>query len=322
MAAGNPSIDSLLATTIENRNGELVDAYTNNNGFYRWLKMNGRVKTLSGGTEIRRAIAYAENSNAQWYQGLDTLATAATNEFTACVFDWKQLSCAVTISGADERKNSGKEQIIDLVTEKVSVAKGTLTNRMDTVVFGDGTGSGGKEVVGLGAFCVASPSTGTYGGIDRATDTYWRNYASGNLGAASSTTILSFMNTADSSTRRGNDRIDLWVTADAVFNAFEGALQPLQRFQTTKLGEAGFEAYKYKGAEVLNDGGVGGNAPTAVMFGLNTRYIELAVMSGCNMVPLNPNRYPVNQDGYVKHIAWMGALLNTYPRGNAYLKFS
>jgi hypothetical protein len=53
------------------------------------------------------------------------------------------------------------------------------------------------------------------------------------------------------------------------------------------------------------------------MYFLNTDYIFLRPHSERNMVPLDPDRFSVNQDALVKLIGWMGnmAMSNAFLQG-------
>ncbi len=51
---------------------------------------------------------------------------------------------------------------------------GRSKTRWTPRLFGDGTANGGKSITGLGAAVPIVTTTGTYGGINRATATIWR----------------------------------------------------------------------------------------------------------------------------------------------------
>jgi hypothetical protein len=61
-------------------------------------------------------------------------------------------------------------------------------------------------------------------------------------------------------------------------------------------------------ADVVFDGGQGGDAPSAHMYFINTNYLKLKTHRERNFVPLNPDRFATNQDAMVKLIAWAGNL--------------
>ena len=74
----------------------------------------------------------------------------------------------------------------------------------------------------------------------------------------------------------------------------------------TELASAGFDNLKYMGADVVYDGGVGGNCPANHMYFLNTDYIHYRPHAERNMVPIGGERMNTNQDAIVKLIGWAG----------------
>ena len=60
MPFANTSISDIIATTIQNRSGELADNVTNNNALLRKLKAKGNVRPFGGGNVILEEIMYAE----------------------------------------------------------------------------------------------------------------------------------------------------------------------------------------------------------------------------------------------------------------------
>jgi hypothetical protein len=69
--------------------------------------------------------------------------------------------------------------------------------------------------------------------------------------------------------------------------------------------DAGIVAIKYKNADVLYDGNSG--IPANHMYFLNTEYLKLVVHKDADLTEI-PEQRPVNQDGAVIPILWMGNL--------------
>ena len=89
----------------------------------------------------------------------------------------KLCAVPVAISGEELLMNSGPEKMMDLFEKRIKNAEKTLTNHMSNAIYGDGTGSSGKEIGGLALLVADDPTTGTVGGIDRAVtgNEFWRN---------------------------------------------------------------------------------------------------------------------------------------------------
>jgi hypothetical protein len=301
-----PNVSDIIATTIENRSKKVADNVTKNNAILTRLEQRGKRRPFSGGRLIYEELSFAENSNAGWYSGYDILPVGVSDVISAAQFDIKQAACPVTISGLEMLQNSGKEAFIDLLEARLNVAESTMANLIAGGLYSDGTGAGGKEITGLDAAVPLDPTTGTYGGIDRNTWTFWRSQVEN---AADTTTLLADMNALWAKLVRGMDRPDL-IMCDGVFwEAYVAALQANQRFTSPSVGEFGFPTIKYMDADVVLDGGIGGFCPAGTAFFLNTKYLHYRPHSAREFVPLAPNkRYAVNQDAEVQIMAWAGNL--------------
>lgn len=308
-----PNISDIVATTIQNRSAVIADNVTENNALLSRLKQRGNIKPVSGGNVILQELSFAENGNAGWYSGYETLPVAAQDVISAAQYDFKQAACAVTISGLEQLQNAGKEQIIDLLEARIAVAESTMANLISASLYSDGTGSGGKEITGLNAQVPVDPTTGTVGGIDRATWTFWRSQtfdATTDGGAATTAAnIQSYWNRLWAQQVRGMDRPDLVVVDDVYWGFYMSSLQAIQRFTSSQDARLGFVTIKFMDADVVLDGGIGGNCPASTGFFLNTKYLHYRPHSQRNMVPLSPGkRYSVNQDAEVSILAWAGNL--------------
>lgn len=301
-----PNISDILATTIESRTRKVADNVTKNNALLMKMKMGGKIKTFSGGDKILQELSFAENSNAGFYSGYDILPVGTSDVISAAEFDIKQAAVPVVISGLEMLQNAGKERMIDLMESRLSVAEATLANLISDGLYSDGTGSSGKEIDGLDAAVPVDPTTGTYGGIDRATWTFWRNQVSDQ---ADTTTLQADWNGLWADCVRGSDRPDLIMCDSAVWEAYVASLQALQRFTSPETGNLGFPSIKFMDADVVLDGGIGGFCPAGTAFFLNTKYMHYRPHASRNMVPLSPNRrYATNQDAEVQILAWAGNL--------------
>jgi hypothetical protein len=312
MAFANTNVSDIIATTIQSRSRTIADNVTKNNALLARLNQRGNVKTISGGNIILEELSFAENNNAGFYSGYDLLPVAAQDVISAAEFNIKQLAVPVVMSGLEMLQNSGREAFIDLMEARLNVAESTMANRLADAVYSDGTGSGGKEVTGLDAAVPSANTTGTYGGIDRATWSFWRSQKydfSDNTVTPGPTTIQTAMNTLWASCTRGNDRPDLIVLDTVFWGYYMGSLQANQRFTDPNSANLGFPSIKFMDADVVLDGGIGGYCPASTGFFLNTKYLKWRPHRDRNMVPLAPNRrYAINQDAEVQILAWAGNL--------------
>lgn len=311
MAFANPAYTDILATTIENRSGTVADNVTDNNALLARLRTKGKSRPIYGGTSILQELSFADNGTAMYYSGAEVLNLNPADVISAAQFSLKQAAVAVTINGLEDLMNSGEEQIIDLLDARMEVAESSIQNLVASGIYSDGTGTAGKQITGLQAMVVASPSTGIVGGINRATYAFWQNQVfdfSTTLGAsASAANIQTGFNTLYAATTRGSDVVDLIVVDNFMWGIFMASLQGLQRFPASPdLANLGFVATKYMNADVVLDGGIGGNVPTHTAYFLNTSYIFYRPHARRHFSRIGGTRESTNQDAIVQLMGWAG----------------
>jgi hypothetical protein len=326
MAFANSSISDIIATNIQSRTGELADNVTNNNALLRRLKERGNVKTFSGGNVILQEIMYQDSAtdNTNSYSGYEVLNVSQNSPISAAQFSITQYASAVSISGLEMIQNSGKEAIIDLLDGRMMVAEAQLANRISGDIYLDGTGNSGKNLTGLGLAVPDAPSTGTYGGINRATFSFWRSakYSGVTDGgsAVSASNIQAYMDALAVQLIRGTDKPDLIVCDNNYYKLYLQSLQSIQRITDggNSSAGAGFASLKYYGAgmasDVVLDGGIGNDATANHMWFLNTKYMMFRPHADRNFVPIGGERQAVNQDAIVKLIGFSGNLTSSGPQ--------
>jgi hypothetical protein len=311
MAFANSAITDIIATTIQSRSGELADNLTQNNAILQRLNQKGNVRPFSGGNVILEEIMYNDpnTNNANSYSGYEVLNIAPDSPISAAQYKIAQYADSVTMSGLEMLQNSSKEAIIDLLDGRMQVSEARLLNRISGDLYGDGTGNGGKNLDGLGAAVSATPTTGTYGGINRANWTFWQNQITT---GATSGTILAKMTEAAIKQIRGTDKADLIVAGNTMYQYYVGALQAIQRIASEESGASGFASLKFYGggtsADVVLGGGYGSQETATYMYLLNTNYIFLRPHKERNFVPIGGERQAINQDAIVKLYGWAGNL--------------
>ncbi len=310
MAFANPNIDDITATTIESRSPDLADNVLGSVGLFSYFKANDGLRFVDGGSSIMEPMMFAENANAQWYAGPELLNVSAQDVISAASFGYAQAACAVTFSGLDELKNDGRERTIDLVTGRVRVAEKSMQNLMSAALYSDGTAFGGKQLAGLGVAVPTTPTVGTYGGINRATFPFWQpQLTAPGAGVITAANINVHMNDLWVKCTRNKDHPRLAVYDNALFKLYLAFLQNLVRFTDPRIGKLGFPTLNFIDADVILDGGFGGDCPANTGFFLNPDYIFLRPHRRRWLVPLNPGaRSSVNQDLTVKLIGFAGQL--------------
>ena len=266
----NTAYNDLFTTTLESRAGKLADNISKNNALLSKLKEKSNIRTVSGGSKILEELEYGEGDMV-WYSGFDTISYTPKQLFTAAEYAIKLCAVPVAVSGEDLLKNSGHARVMELMEKRIQNAEKTMSNQLAAALYGDGTSSNGKSIGGLKLLVADAPTTGTVGNIDRSQsgNEFWRNQ-SATVEGLNSTNIIQ------------------------------------ARYSDPKMVDAGFTTLKYKGADVIFDGGQGGYCPENHMYFLNTNYLYLRPHKDRNMKVIGGDRMAINQDAMYRIIGWAG----------------
>lgn len=314
MASPNSVFTELVTTTFRKHRKTVVDNVSNHNALCNRLLTKGQYRREDGGLTIACPLDYAENGTYQRYSGFDVLNISASDVLSAPEFQWRQIALNVVASGRELRINSGETRIINLVKARMKNAMRTFRNNFSSDLYSDGTLA--NQINGLQAL-VSDAGTGTVGGIDSSSFTFWRSIVQsaaaplqgGGAITPSETTIENdLMLPLWMELTRGDDQPDLIVSSNEYYRFFEESQTSLKRYSSDTTASGGFVSLKYKKADVIFDGGSG--IPAAHMYMLNTDYLELVVHKDADLEVMEEMR-PYNQDAAVVPIIWMGNLVVT-----------
>lgn len=323
MASPNATFTELVSTTFRNHAKDVKDNISRNNALYARLTKKGQIRLEDGGLTITQPLDYNANGTYQRYSGYDLLNIQQSDVITAAEFQWRQIAMNVVASGLELRTNSGSSQIIKLAKARIKNAMRTFKNNFSYDLYADGTLP--NQISGLQAV-VSDAGTGTVGGIDSGTWPFWQNAVQsaaapmqgGGAVTPSATTIeTSLMLQMWLNQVRGDDAPDLIVASNDYFSFFEASQVSIKRYTSHGEADGGFTSMKYKGADVIFDGGSG--IPPGHMYFLNTDYIELVVHKDANL-SVQDKLQPYNQDAAVIPILWMGNLVVSNRRLQGVLK--
>src|SRR3972149_1008326 len=166
------SFSELVSTTFREHKKEIADAVSNHNALYRRLIKKGRTRRVDGGLSIVSPVEYAENSNYQRYSGYDPLSVGASDILTSAEYPWCQVSVNITASGRELRINKGQNAFINLVKTRIKNAQKTMANGLASDFYSAGSLS--NQIGGLQSL-IADAGTGTVGGINSTTYSFWAN---------------------------------------------------------------------------------------------------------------------------------------------------
>lgn len=306
--AANSTFTELVTTTYRRHKKGFKDNLSERNAFLKKIYKKGNYRTEEGGLSIVEPLDYAQNSTYQRYSDWDQLSLQQSDVLSAAEFNWKQIAMHVIASGRELRINSGPAQIEKLAAARLKNAMRTFDNNFSSDLYS--AGSLANQIGGLQAL-IADTNTNTVGGIDANTWTFWRNTVfdlSVNSVTISSTTIendamLPLWLSLD---RGQGDSPDLILMDTVYYTYFEKSQTSLKRYASARDAQAGLVSLKYKTADVMFDTS-GSGIPASHAYFINSNYIKLVVHQDADMDEM-PKKEPVNQDGEVIPILWMGNL--------------
>lgn len=316
----------LLTVGVAKRQRQIQDIVYNATPLTRILRDEGRIRTYrAGGPELRIPVEF-DKLQAQWFTGYDKIEITPKELLNSAVFNWSRVVSMFSLTGTELMYNRGEEEIIDLMAHYIEAAEKSAKESFETALVGDGTGTGGRQMIGLGGAVPIIPNAGTYGGINRADVANWRTTTYDatsdftDIGNAwDSTTARPILERIALNRSRGNNYPDLWIFDSLSYQAVSASIVAHQRIMSERLGRLGFSGLSYHTPAGLIDmvaaGGVGNVMPANTAFGIDTKSMALYEFPGQSFVPFHPGDglRPINQDAVAQGIVWSGQLVLQNP---------
>lgn len=297
--AGNSSFDKLTTTTMEKYFPKMEDNIFTSKPLLYAINDFGAVETLDGGTNINEALMYAELRNQGSYAGTDAFAMDEDDGFTTAQYDWKQYYGLLKLKGIDIAKNSGAPAVLKLVENELKRAELSIAEALNAMLWGDGTGNGGKDFLGMDAIVDDALSLG---GIDPTAvgNEWWQSTVTTSVG---SLTTFNPIRTLYLTLSEGNDAPSNIFTTQLIYAIIDSLFTSNQRFMDPGMAQQGFESLMFHNAPISFDR----NITTGDMFMLNLKYIKLYKL-GDRWFKQSDWVEPPNQDVQYKKVLLAGQL--------------
>lgn len=316
----------LLATSLADRQKEIQDLVFNANPILALLREEGRYKAYSG-PEIRVHLMI-DKLDGQWFTGYDKLNNEPKEIINDAVFTPKNIAVGFSLTGTELLANEGRAQLINLMDTYLENAENSMRDEMEIALHGNGTGFGGRSIIGFGGALPIVNNAGVYGGINRATHAIWRpgsyNIASGDVPGYTtwdSTTARGIISYLTARHAKGRQYPKVWVASLDTYQAIEESMVAVQRItHTNKIARLGFEGLEVATpagtVTVVCANGIGTAMPANTLYALDMDSLEMAYHPSRNFVPLFPGEgaMPINQDAVAQYLAWNGELILKNPR--------
>jgi hypothetical protein len=319
-------LQEAFSLALEDRSQGYADLVSNANAILYLMKKKGQFKSFSGPT-IRERLLYNESGSYTRYSGYGFLNPTPVELFNDAEFTPKLAAVSVTLSGEDILKNSGTNQLKDILEEHIMAAETELEDRFVEDVHSDGLSS--NQIGGL-QMAIPTTPTNTYGGIDRNANTIWRtttydaNSAFSGITAVSSTTVKTIFDNIMIARSRGNKGPNVIAAGQEHYIAYTAATVAIQQITNeNELGKLGFSSLKYYGAgksvDVVLEGGIGSAMPSNTTYFLDTSALRFRYHPDRNFVKFGGKQAPTNQDAIVQHVGFFGNLTLNNPLHTAKL---
>lgn len=273
-------------------------------------ELKGISQEVQGGVDIRFPVL-KELATAEDYSDLDTGAPARANPATTAVYTWRQLRAPVVLSGRDMAINLGSDRaVLNILNLMVTAATQALRSRAGGAngIFST-NGDGATGIQGLQDMLThasnAQPTTGTSGGLNRASFTDWRNQV---VDVADSFSSNGYVELARGWLRaqRGDEAPDILVfTLSSYLNFIRNATATLRfnvpRTSSEGILDVGFSNVNYNGAITGLDDGVAADMAYLLM----SKYTHWVVQENRNY-ELGPAIADREIDGLTWWVYWMG----------------
>jgi len=319
------NFSDIFSTTWELREKKPADAVADNIPLMYFLRKEGNIKEVSGGRFFSENIRIAQNQYVQLIDPDEEISMGYNNTLAAFQFTPKIIVTPTLINELEQAQNQGASQFLDLMDERQEIADDSTVNVMEAMLQGDGTTYGGKAFAGVRSYVVDSTSSGSIGGLARATYSAIRNASTNNASVFGSATDASNI---ESRTRysknlisRGTDKPNLGLFGQTYFNAACDSFSGKQRITKNEaMYEANFDNVIIEGVTIVNAAGkiFSGLSHIAADRGylLNTKTFKLKMYSGYNFQPLN-KRTSFNQLVEAAVLLGIGQLTMNNPGLNA-----
>jgi hypothetical protein len=262
--------NELLASTMHNVRGQFTDNIFRKRPLLEHLLSNGRVRIADGGISIVEPLLYAEGE-ADTYGEWDLITVTPQNTLTAAQFPWKQFYATIAISGLEEAQNNGREQRINLLEAKIEQAEQTMRSKLSKMLYGSYASA--TPANDFTALTVQIDDTAPTGGIDPATEAWWKSYVDA-VGAVDAAGLETAMRTAVmTASDNGGDEIDAIFTDPASYAFYESTLTPQVRYTDTNKANLGFRNLLFENVPLMWDS----DCPAGLMLGINSKYVGLVI---------------------------------------------
>ena len=297
-------IATVLNSTLTKSRKKLIMASIKSNSLQAWALANNRVEFESGGHEITNPLTLGRTPNVSSYEYYDELPVAQTSEFDTVTYNWARVGGTVVISDQEEDENRGETAIFKLVKAKMEVLEESIKEKFSVYLYGS---SAGTDPNGITTLIPDTPTTGTVGNINRATETQWRTSSYDFDGNIDSTNIEEAFDDILMDLTLKGDKPDLILCGRNLYRHYRTAVRDKVVINLSesnsgkKMMDLGFSGVKHQNIPMLYDE----DCPVNKAYFINSKYLRLHMLRHVNMKVKNLVA-PWNIDATGRRVVWQG----------------
>lgn len=161
--AGTEDAEQLFLATMENLDADVQSFIDIMHPLWRYLKDRNLFKYKDSiGTEVRYAYMDRENGTVKFHTGYDDVNNVPADPLGVIQYLWGQVVGTQMYNREELVKNSGKQQLIDLVETKTTQLQESMTNFVAENLIGTQTADG-RQFTGIGNIMAHDTASG---GVD------------------------------------------------------------------------------------------------------------------------------------------------------------
>jgi hypothetical protein len=297
------TLSTVIASTLQGSRKKLMMASIRSNALMAWAFASDRVEYEDGGYDISNPLIIGRNPNVTSYEYYDQLPVNQTSEFTTVRYRWSRIAGTVIISDQEEDENKGDLAIFKLLNKKMEVLEESIKEKFSDYLYGAG---GGVDPLGLASLIPDDPTTGTLGGVNRATETQWRTSSYDFAGGLNAANIEEAFDDIIMDLTLKNDKPDLILAGRNIYRLYRAAVRDKVVIQITgsngkAMMDLGFDGVMHQKIPILYDE----DCPVNKCYFINSKFLRLHILKGVNM-KVKQLSAPWDTDAHGSRVVWQG----------------
>ena len=300
------TLATVLNSSLQRSRKKLIMASMKSNALVAWMFATDRVEYEDGGYNISNPLVVGRNPNVASYEYYDQLPVAQTNEFTTLNYGWSRIAGTVIIPDQVEDENKGDSMIFKLLKAKLDVLEESIKEKFSEYLYAAG---GGTDPLGLASLIPDDPTTGTLGGINRASETQWRTSAYDFDSGLDATNIEEAFDDVLMDLTLKGDKPDLILAGRNIIRLYRAAVRDKvvinigETANGKRMMDLGFGGIQHQNIPILYDE----DCPVNKAYFINSKYLRLHILRGVNM-KVKSLSSPWDTDASGSRVVWQGQL--------------